>query len=74
MFYDRFDIVSAHYAFYCDYHEGMFSEFYKKQCRISKYLKLSPCWQGYNSLSDNSKEIYNALCIKYNLDHSLQLN
>lgn len=66
MFYDRFDIVSAHYAFYCDFHEGQFSTFYARQCRISRYFTPSPMWRGFESLTENGQEIYVALCRKYN--------
>lgn len=41
MYFDRFDIVEAHYAFSCDYHSGMFSDLYKRSCRISKYFTPS---------------------------------
>lgn len=61
MYFDRFDIVSAHYAFACDYHEGQWSELYKKLCRIGKYFNPSAMWKGYDSLSDNGKEIYDNL-------------
>lgn len=42
MYYDRFDIVTAHYLFYSHYHSGMFSTFYKRLCRILDYFKPSP--------------------------------
>lgn len=63
MYYDRFDIVSAHYAFYSDWHCGQHSAFYKRLCRILSKLKFSPgaAWKGYDSLSDNGKDIYNNL-------------
>ena len=61
MYFDRFDIVSAHYAHAVDYHEGMGSELYAKQCRISEYFTPGMAWQGYDSLSENGKVIYDQL-------------
>ncbi len=61
MYFDRFDIVEAHYAHAVDYHSGQTSELYAKQCRISRYFKPSPVFRGYDSLTENGKEIYNAL-------------
>lgn len=61
MEFDRFDIVSAHYAHAVDYHEGQTSDLYAKQCRISRYFKPGAMWRGYESLSENGKEIYNNL-------------
>jgi hypothetical protein len=65
MYFDRFDIVEAHYAFCCDYHDGQWGELYRKACRIIKYFKASPLWKGFDSLSENGKEIYNALVEKH---------
>ena len=61
MYYDRHDIIEAHYAFCVAYHGGQNSDLYKRQCRISRYYRPSPMWRGYPNLSDNGKEIYNAL-------------
>lgn len=61
MIYDRFDIVSAHYAFCVDYHEGQWSEKYAKMCRISRYFTPGAGWTGYASLTDNGKMIYDHL-------------
>ncbi len=61
MYFDRFDIVEAHYAHAVDYHDGQTSDLYVKQCRISRYFKPGGMWKGYDSLSDNGKEIYDAL-------------
>lgn len=65
MFFDRFDIVEAHYAFACDYHSGQWSELYAKLSRISKYFTPSPLWRGFESLSENAQEIYNNLVAKH---------
>ena len=64
MYYDRFDIAQAYYLFFVDYHEGQTSEKYKRLCKIEEYLKLSPMFKGYLSLSENGKEIYNHLVRK----------
>lgn len=65
MYFDRFDIVEAYYAFACDYHSGISSDLYKMSCRISKYFNPSPMWNGFESLSENGKEIYHNLVTKY---------
>ena len=61
MEFDRFDIVSAHYAHAVDYHSGQASDLYAKQCRISGYFRPGPMWRGYDSLSENGKIIYDNL-------------
>ena len=61
MYFDRFDIVSAHYAFCADYHEGQYSDLYAKLCRIGNYFTPSMAWKGYDSLSENGKVIYDNL-------------
>ncbi len=44
MYFDRFDIVSAHYAFCADYHEGQYSDLYAKLSRIGTISILE--WRG----------------------------
>jgi hypothetical protein len=58
MYFDRFDIVAAHYCFAVENHSGQGSALYAKLCRISKYYKPSPLDRGFESLSENGKEIY----------------
>ena len=58
MYFDRYDIVEAHYAFACDYHSGQSSDLYAKLCRISRYYSPGRAWKGYDSLSENGKAIY----------------
>jgi hypothetical protein len=65
MNWDRFDIVSAHYAFYCDYHGGQWSKEYARLCRISRYFRPGAAFRGFESLSDNAQEIYRALEVKH---------
>ena len=61
MYFDRFDIVAAHYAFYSENYCGQTDPFYARLCRISKYFQPSPLWNGFKSLSENGKEIYRQL-------------
>ncbi len=65
MYFDRFDVVSAHYAFYCDFYAGMGDHFYMRLCRIQRYFKPSPMWKGFESLESNAKQIYVNLCEKH---------
>tara|TARA_R110000765_G_C18438255_1_gene546605 strand:+ start:213 stop:404 length:192 start_codon:yes stop_codon:yes gene_type:complete len=59
MYYDRFDIVDAHYWFAVNYHTGQFSDLYARQCRISEYYKPGILANGPEN--ENSQEIYDAL-------------
>lgn len=59
MFWNRFDIVDAHYWFCVDYHAGQSSDLYLRQCRISKYFNPSPLANG--PATENSQEIYEEL-------------
>ncbi len=61
MYWDRFDIVEAHYAFLADYHEGQWSDKYARLCRIGKYFRPSPLFRGFESLTENGKAIYQQL-------------
>jgi hypothetical protein len=61
MYFDRFDIVSAHYAFCADYHSGQYSELYAKLSRISNYFRPGMAWNGYESLTENGQVIYKNL-------------
>ncbi len=61
MYFDRFDIVSAHYAFCADYHGGQYSELYAKLGRIGNYFTPGMGWCGYDSLSENGQVIYDNL-------------
>ncbi len=63
MYYDRFDIVSAYYVFFVHYHEGQWSQKYARLSRILSYFTpgLSFWDNGYDGLTDNGREIYDAL-------------
>ena len=67
MYYDRFDIVDAHYWWNVHHHTGQWSSEYERQCRISRYFTPSPLATGPSS--ENAQEIYNSLCDKANCDH-----
>jgi hypothetical protein len=65
MYFDRFDIVIAYYFYYCDYHDGQFSQSYARLCRIADYFKPSPLWGNiYDTENENAIEIYSNLVIK----------
>ncbi len=59
MYWDRFDIVDAHFWFCVNYHEGQGSDLYARQCRISRYFKPSPLANGPQT--ENGREIYEKL-------------
>lgn len=60
MYWDRCDIVEAHYLFCCDYHEGQWSGLYAKLCRIGKYFEPSHVF-NYDTLTENGQVIYDNL-------------
>lgn len=60
-YFDRYDILSAHYCFACDWHQGQFSDLYARLCRIQQVFSPGLLWRGYQSLSDNGKAIYDQL-------------
>lgn len=59
MYFDRFDVVAAHYAYCADYYNGMGCPLYARLCRISRYYR--PGRAGYDDLTDNAKAIYDNL-------------
>lgn len=60
MYWDRFDIVEAHYCFYVDHHNGQDSPEHKRLCRILRYFRPRPTL-CYDSLSENGQVIYDNL-------------
>jgi len=59
MYFDRFDIVEAHYIFCTDYHDGQWSNLYAKLCRIGGYFSPGAAWSGrIEDTSENCQEIY----------------
>lgn len=74
MFFDRFDIVEAHYAFASDWHMGQTCELYKRLSRIVGRMRFSPSpmFRGFDSLSENAQEIYKNLEKRFHVrGHSL---
>ena len=65
MYFNRFDIVEAYYCFFCDYHEGQYSNKYTRLSKIGSYYKPSRLDKGYDSLSENGKAIYDNLVANY---------
>jgi hypothetical protein len=65
MYYNRFDIVEAHYWFCADYHEGQWTNKYERLCRISKYYTPSPLSYGRRTMNENAASIYDALVSKW---------
>lgn len=62
MYFDRFDIVEAHYWFAVHYHGGQWSDLYAKQCRISRYFNPGG---SSGPTSENACIIYNQLETKH---------
>lgn len=65
MFWNRFDIVEAHYLFCRDYHVGM-DDLYTRLCRIREYFKPDPRLD-YDHLTENGQTIYDTLVVMLNL-------
>ena len=60
-YFDRFDICEAYYLYFCDWHNGQWSEEYKRLCKMQKYFKPSPLLRTAKDLTENGYEIYTAL-------------
>jgi hypothetical protein len=60
MYFDRHDIVEAHYCYCMDYHGGQGCPLYAKLCRIGRYYRPRPNL-SYDTLGDNAREIYDNL-------------
>ena len=65
-YFDRFDIVEAHYIFCGEYHEGVRSKKYHMLSKMTGYFKPRYFLQkdGYEALTENGKEIYKMLVKK----------
>lgn len=59
MYFDRWDIVEAHFWFAVHYHGGQWSDLYARQCRISRYFRPGLCQNG--PTTENACVIYNNL-------------
>ncbi len=67
MYWDRFDIVEAHYWWCADHHEGQWSATYARLCRIGRYFTPGALSSG--PTTENSEVIYNNLCQYDGCDH-----
>jgi hypothetical protein len=75
-YFDRFDICEAHYALETDYNvSGILQERPSNQRRNMSTdfqlhrigFKPSPLFNGFESLTENGKDIYSELVDRYNL-------
>ena len=66
MYFDRFDIVQAHRLYYSLYHEGQWSDGYRRLCRIDNYYTpgLVDMWGTKYDLNENARAIYDNLVEK----------
>ena len=62
-YFDRFDILRAHYLFLSHYHEGQGSEKYAKLCNLTSYFKPSPLLT-FDTMGENAQAIYQNLVYK----------
>ena len=63
---DRFDYVSGSWLFWSEHHTGQFSEGYS---RLSRYqFNPGACFTGWQSLTEDAKEVYRAWCKKESED------
>lgn len=67
MYFDRFDIVEAHYLFYYLYHDGQWSEGYRRLSKIMSYFSPRFSLSDENNLNENAREIFDALVEKHQL-------
>jgi hypothetical protein len=67
MYFNRLDICEAHYLFAANCHIGMFSKVYVKFGQLER-IKFRPgAMLRIESLSENAREIYDALVAKAGL-------
>ncbi len=66
-YYNRFDIIEAHYWFCADHLEGQFSDKYIRACHILEYFDPTRLFNGPGG--KNSQAIYDALCDKEGCEH-----
>lgn len=64
-YFDRFDVVEAHFLFYRNYHRGQNSKEYLRLSRIKRYFRPSPLLLLVKDLTNNGKAIYSDLIKKY---------
>lgn len=65
MYFNRFDIVSAYYLYYCHHYNGIHSDEYRRLCHMQRYFRPSPTMSDNPyDVSENCGEIYFALVSK----------
>ena len=65
-YFNRFDIVEAYYCFLVNYHDGQYSVSYRRLCNMKQYYKPSTFGNDNpERLTENAREIFNALVAKY---------
>ena len=64
MQWNRFDICSAYYWFFTNYHEGQWSKEYKRLCKLTIYFKMGPLHNSIEDENMNTQDIYNSLVIR----------
>ena len=67
MYYDKFDIVDAHYWWNIDHHEGQWSKGYERLSRLSAIFE--PSCLAHGPGSENATEIYTNLCSQEGCSH-----
>ena len=61
MYFDRFDIYEAYHLWFSDFYSG-FDNNYVRRCRMESNFQFKPSLcHSYETLSDNSKCIYDRL-------------
>jgi hypothetical protein len=68
MYFDRFDIVTAYYFYFIDFHNGQWSIEYQRLCRITGYFNPSPLLNSIEDCNENTIAIYNNIATKTNLE------
>ena len=63
MYFNRFDICEAYYLFFCNYHSGIHSEFYRRLSAMGAYFTPSPLL-CYENMDENGQMIYDNLVDK----------
>lgn len=68
MYFDRFDIVEAHFCFCMDYHGGMGDALYHRMTRIREDMQFrAGPMLCYERLTENGQAIYDNLVAKHNI-------
>ena len=62
---DRFSIVEGHYQYYVEYHEGQWSDKYRRLSGILEYFNPSPLLHNANDLDGEAREVYANLVDKH---------